>query len=362
MHEKILVIEDDVQIRESLQEFLEYSQFKVVVAENGMIGMQMAMVEKPDLIICDMMMPVMDGVEVLKAIKMTELATIPFIILTAKAQYEDLRMVMNMGADDYVFKPYKFKDLLSTIQTRLGKFGLMADKLKNMESLNANFLSLLDIQMSRPMKDVRFLTDILQKESEEKQDKKIVQYIKYLKHCSDTMQDSFRRLKDFYSLTLTSTASVSQSVPGLSRLDMAGETFLEMARARALFYHRLDDLNTSIDLSDVLQFPDETGCLFFELLDNAFKFSQKGTEVFIEIKYVNGSFKLSITNECKTANILELASKVATGFLQKNDAEQLEIGLSFVHELASKMGGKVNFHSSLNGLVTVVFELKTANK
>ena len=73
-------------------------------------------------------------------------------------------------------------------------------------------------------------------------------------------------------------------------------------------------------------------------------------------------FKLSITNECKTANILELASKVATGFLQKNDAEQLEIGLSFVHELASKMGGKVNFHSSLNGLVTVVFELKTANK
>jgi DNA-binding response OmpR family regulator len=362
MHEKILVIEDDIQIRESLQEFLEYSQYKVIVAENGMIGMQMAMVEKPDLIICDMMMPVMDGVEVLKAIKMTELATVPFIILTAKAQYEDLRIVMNMGADDYVFKPYKFKDLLSTIQTRLGRFGLMAEKLKNMESLNANFLSLLDTQMSRPMKDVRFLTDILKKESEEKQDKKLVQYIQYLKHCSDTMQDSFRRLKDFYALTLTPSASVSQSIPGLSRLDMAVETFLEMARSRAIFYQRLEDLNTSIELIQALQFPDETGCLFFELLDNAFKFSPKETEVFVDIKNANGIFKLSITNVCKTVNVSELSSKVATGFLQKLDAEQLEIGLSFVHELANKMAGNVSFQSGIKGIVTVVFELKTANK
>lgn len=362
MYEKILVIEDDVQIRESLQEFLEYSQYRVVVAENGMIGLQMAMLEKPDLIICDMMMPVMDGVEVLKSIKMTELASIPFIILTAKAQYEDLRIVMNMGADDYVFKPYKFKDLLSTIQTRLGRFGLIADKLKNMESLNANFLSLLDMQMSRPMKDVRFLTDILKKESEEKQDKKLVQYIKYLKHCSDTMQDSFRRLKDFYALTLTSSAAVSQTIPGLSRHDMAGETFLEMARARALFYQRLEDLNSSIDLGQPLDFPDETGCLFFELLDNAFKFSQKGTEVFVEIKSANGMLKLSISNFCKTANILELKEKVSTGFLQKTDAEQLEIGLSFVHELANKMGGNINFHSGSDGQIKAVFELKTANK
>jgi len=362
MHEKILVIEDDVQIRESLQEFLEYSQYKVVVAENGMIGMQMAMVEKPDLIICDMMMPVMDGVEVLKAIKMTELASVPFIILTAKAQYEDLRMVMNMGADDYVFKPYKFKDLLSTIQTRLGRFGLMADKLKNMESLNANFLSLLDMQMSRPMKDVRFLTDILKKESEEKQDKKLIQYIKYLKHCSDTMQDSFRRLKDFYALTLTPNAGVSQSIPGLSRLELAGEIFLEMARARALFYQRLEDLNTSIEINQALQFPDETGCLFFELLDNAFKFSPKGTAVFIEIKNGNGILKLAVSNECKAANVKELNSKVTTGFLQKEDAEQLEIGLSFVHELTRKMGGNISFQSGSQGLITAAFELKTANK
>lgn len=362
MREKILVIEDDVQIRESLQEFLEYSHYKVVVAENGMIGMQIAMIEKPDLIVCDMMMPVMDGVEVLKAIKMTKLATVPFIILTAKAQYEDLRMVMNMGADDYVFKPYKFKDLLSTIQTRLGKFGLMADKFKNMESHNANFLTLLDMHMSRPIKDVRFLTDILNKESEEKQDKKLVQYIKYLKHCTDTMQDSLRRLKDFYSLTLIPSAGVSQSIPGLSKLDMAGETFLEMARSRALFYQRLNDISTSIELSQDLQFPDETGCLFFELLDNAFKFSPKGTDVVVDINNENGLFKLSISNECKTINVLELNSKVASGFLQKMETEHLEIGLSFVYELVNKMGGNISFHSELIGQVKVVFELKTAFK
>ncbi len=231
-----------------------------------------------------------------------------------------------------------------------------------MESLNANFLSLLDMQMSRPMKDVRFLTDILKKESEEKQDKKLVQYIKYLKHCSDTMQDSFRRLKDFYELTLTPSVGVSQSIPGLSRHDMAGETFLEMARARAWFYQRLDDLNSSIDVSQPLDFPDETGCLYFELLDNAFKFSKSGTEVFVDIKSGNGILKLTISNYCKNANVIALNEKVSTGFLQKIDAEQLEIGLSFVHELANKMRGNANFHSGSDGQIKAVFELKTANK
>ena len=358
--QKILVIEDDVQIRESLQEFLEYSHFKVVVAENGMIGTQMAVVEKPDLIICDMMMPVMDGVEVLKAIKMTELALVPFIILTAKAQYEDLRMVMNLGADDYVFKPYKFKDLLITIQTRLGRFGLMADKLKNMESLNAKFLSMLDMQLSRPIKDVRVLTDILKKESDEKDDKKLLQYISYLKQCSDTMQDSFRRLKDFYALTLTHNATLSQSNPGFSSPDRVAESFLELARSRAAFYQRLDNLNTSIDISHKMQFPNETGSLFFELLDNAFKFSAKGSEVFVEITDGLGFFNLSVSNVCKTEDVKEIEVKLATGFLQKNDVEKLEIGLSFVRELAYKMGGSVQVHSGENGLVSVVFELKTA--
>lgn len=362
MKEKILIIEDDVQIRESLQEFLEYSQYRVVVAENGMIGMQMAMVEKPNLIICDMMMPVMDGVEVLKAIRMTELATVPFIILTAKAQYEDLRMAMNLGADDYVFKPYKFKDLLNTIQTRLGKFGLMADKIKNMESLNADFLTLLDKQMSRPMKDVHYLTDILKKESEEKEDKKLTQYIKYLKHCSDTMHDSFRRLKDFYSLTLTPTAAVSQTIPGLTRVELAEETFIDLARARAGFYQRLDDLVFAVNLSKPLSFPDEIGCLFFELLDNAFKFSTKGSEVTLDINDAKSAFVMSISNINKIASLADLNNKVSTSFLQKVDADKLEIGLSFVHALAYKMGGVVNYQSDTSGMITVVFELKTANK
>ncbi|HNQ12588.1 MAG TPA: response regulator [Bacteroidia bacterium] len=119
---KILVIEDNLEMRENIVEILELAGYSVLSAPNGKEGVSISQNEKPDLIICDIMMPELDGYGVLKILsKSPETYTIPFIFLTAKAEKSDIRQGMMMGADDYLTKPFDANDLLQAIEIRLEK-------------------------------------------------------------------------------------------------------------------------------------------------------------------------------------------------------------------------------------------------
>ncbi len=122
MKKKILIIEDNTDIRENVVEILELAGFIVFQAENGKIGVELAMKHVPDIILCDIMMPELDGYGVLYLLnKNTETSAIPFIFLTAKAEKLDLRKGMEMGADDYLTKPFDDIELLNAIESRLKK-------------------------------------------------------------------------------------------------------------------------------------------------------------------------------------------------------------------------------------------------
>ncbi len=123
---KILLIEDNTEIRENTAEILDLANYEVITAENGRVGVEKAHQEKPDLIICDIMMPIMDGYSVLHLLsKTTDTANIPFIFLTAKADRSDFRKGMEMGADDYITKPFDDVELLNAIESRLKKVELL---------------------------------------------------------------------------------------------------------------------------------------------------------------------------------------------------------------------------------------------
>lgn len=125
----ILLIEDNPEIRENTAEILELANYRVVTAENGKIGIEKAIAEKPDVIICDIMMPVLDGYGVLHMLnKNEELREIPFIFLTAKTERMDFRKGMEMGADDYITKPFTEVELLNAIEQRLRKVDLLRKK------------------------------------------------------------------------------------------------------------------------------------------------------------------------------------------------------------------------------------------
>lgn len=122
MSAKILLIEDDLDVRENVAEILELSDYEVYTAINGVEGVKMANEVNPDLIICDVMMPEMDGYSVLYTLaKNPDFVHVPFIFLTAKVEKEDQRKGMRLGADDYLTKPFDSTELLFTVETRLKK-------------------------------------------------------------------------------------------------------------------------------------------------------------------------------------------------------------------------------------------------
>jgi CRP-like cAMP-binding protein/CheY-like chemotaxis protein len=117
---KIAVIEDNAEMRENIQEILELANYEVVSAEDGRKGLDLIKHEKPNLILCDIMMPELDGYGVLYYLsKDPEAASIPFVFLSAKAEMADLRKGMTLGADDYIIKPFDEVELLDAIDVRL---------------------------------------------------------------------------------------------------------------------------------------------------------------------------------------------------------------------------------------------------
>lgn len=135
---KILLIEDNNEIRENTAEILAMANYEVFTAENGKSGVESALKERPDLIICDIMMPVLDGYGVLHMLhKNPDIQQTPFIFLTAKAERSDVRKGMELGADDYISKPFSGTELLNAVESRFKKVDLSKQELpSDLQGLN----------------------------------------------------------------------------------------------------------------------------------------------------------------------------------------------------------------------------------
>lgn len=156
---KILVIEDEDSVRENLVDLLEAEDFEPIAAANGKIGIHLATSEIPDLILCDMMMPEVDGYGVLTALRQDPLtATIPFIFLTAKSAKADFRQGMDMGADDYLTKPFTRAELLSAIMNRLEKYANLKKYLGTKTAANqlSPKMQLLEISLHQAINEQNF--------------------------------------------------------------------------------------------------------------------------------------------------------------------------------------------------------------
>jgi len=126
MRKKILLIEDDQIVRDNTAEILQLANYEVLTAENGKTGLEKANVFKPDLIICDILMPELDGYGVMQiAMRNKDLQRIPIIFMSAKTKHEDIRKGMDLGASDYITKPFEESELLSAVATRLKRKAIM---------------------------------------------------------------------------------------------------------------------------------------------------------------------------------------------------------------------------------------------
>lgn len=129
MAKKILLIEDDITVRENTAEILELSDYKVQTASDGLKGVEEAKKFDPDIIVCDIMMPELDGYGVLEDLSNDpKTKFIPFIFLSAKTDHKDIRKGMDLGADDYLTKPFEEDELISAIESRLAKTAILQQR------------------------------------------------------------------------------------------------------------------------------------------------------------------------------------------------------------------------------------------
>ncbi|MEP7279147.1 MAG: response regulator [Bacteroidota bacterium] len=166
----ILVIEDNKDIRENTVEILSLAGYQTFSAESGKLGVEIALKEKPDLIICDIMMPVLDGYGVLHLLrKNADTINTPFIFLTAKIERSDFRKGMEMGADDYITKPYEEIELLNAIEIRLKKADVLEKKYPASELGISDFL--------KDVKGMGLIKELSEKYDIEKIGKKLTVYL-----------------------------------------------------------------------------------------------------------------------------------------------------------------------------------------
>ena len=152
----ILVIEDDSAIQEAIVDILEMQGFQVLSAGDGMAGVATAREQRPDLIICDIMMPFLDGYGVLSRLRQyPQTATIPFIFLTARTTQSDFRQGMQLGADDYLVKPFRSAELVAAVNLRLQRQAQLADRFqKRVEALHSSLVTVLPHELRTPLNGV----------------------------------------------------------------------------------------------------------------------------------------------------------------------------------------------------------------
>lgn len=160
---KILVIDDDTSVRENIGEVLELNGYEVVYASDGVQGIELAKLEVPDLIICDIAMPEIDGYAVLQAVRRNARTyPIPFLFLTAFTRRYEQRKGMNLGADDYITKPYNTGEILLAVKSKLDKFEHLKETFKNSSnSIDGNLSLSVPLNMREPLNLIHNLSNIL---------------------------------------------------------------------------------------------------------------------------------------------------------------------------------------------------------
>ncbi len=166
---KILLIEDDNDILENVSEYLELSGFEVIKAKDGAEGVEAAFNDPPDLVLCDIMMPILNGYGVFFSLSKNPLtAGIPFIFLTAKSQIADKKLGLDLGADDYIIKPFDMDFLVATINNRLEKYSnlrkLMENNLRDYVFELENMLNMTSHKVRSPLCTCMGLIQLLESE------------------------------------------------------------------------------------------------------------------------------------------------------------------------------------------------------
>ncbi|MFM6954140.1 MAG: response regulator [Sphingobacteriaceae bacterium] len=323
----IIVIEDDSSIRENLQELLQAHQFTVRTYPNGLEGLDAIQEHSPDLVLCDIMTPKMDGDEVLRALKSCDrTANIPFIFLTAKADRADQRKGMELGADDYIVKPFTSQELLSAVNTRMQRHSSTQKGIQQAfyNKLNA-FTRINSHEYNTPLNGIIGLTDVLIDQKGDLGKQEQAEIAKAIKTSAKRLYRTFRNFMLYMQLEREEQSTISTSTINRKWLEeIAKNTLME----KAVKLGRLADSHFESQLSFDFSMEVVENDLYYileELMWNAFRFSKENTPVIVQLNEKVKGWTVCISNQTPANDFFEKAEPFRQ--LNRDDQEQQGSGL-----------------------------------
>ncbi|WP_271251726.1 hybrid sensor histidine kinase/response regulator [Pseudanabaena sp. Chao 1811] len=357
----ILVIEDEQGIRENIKEILSLEGFYVITAENGSVGVQMAKEDHPDLILCDVMMPELDGFGVLKALRRNSLtATIPVIFLTAKSSHSDMREGMELGADDYITKPFTPSELLKSIATRLEKYEVAKkESIAKLDVLRRNIANSLPHEMLTPLSGILGLSEIILSDYDFLSKDEILESVQNIYLSGQRLHRLARNFMLFAELEATAASYPTwKDDPDCSAVK---DIIASAAYACAEKANRVDDLEMELEEAIVKILPKHLTKVIEEIVENAFKFSTAGSPVKVTSKVdVNAQvFNLYIVDHGRGMTDEQIANIGAYMQFERKHYEQQGNGLGLIlaKRIAETYGGEFSIENILSNQTVVCIKL-----
>lgn len=361
MATQILLIEDEVQIRDNVATLLSLKGYDVTTAPDGREGISQAMVSPPDLILCDIMMPEMDGYQVLDTIRSNRsLATVPFIFLTAKTEDIDVRRGMVSGADDYLTKPFTLDSLLRTIESRLQREALREASLQaQMEELRRTITSVSTHEYNTPLSGILGFASLLMDHYQEFSEEDSLSMLSMIKASALRLKRSLDNLRLIEELQQTNPVHPAQALyadgMALINADLVKQQISKVNdRQDRDVNYQLEVASSFIDFSDA-----GLRVILDELTDNAHKFSN-GVHPIRITGYAEGiNYRLIITNygqPFKPEDIARIGPY--TQFDRKTYEQQGSgLGLAITKKLLAFKKNVMTIESSPTGetVVTIIF-------
>jgi signal transduction histidine kinase len=346
---KLLVIDDDEAVRENLVELFKLEGFEVIGAENGRVGVQLARQHLPDLIMCDIMMPELDGYGVLEELRQDfATAAIPFIFLTAKAERADLRQGMNLGADDYLVKPFTRDEILNAVSMRLSKQTMLVKKVQDkLEDLRANITLALPHELRTPLTGILGSSELLLEEAASLPLRDIQDLARNINLAGRRLQDLIMNFLLYAELALAMRdpefAVTMKDVSPCYVESVVTEVAVEQVQR----VHREADLQVDVEHAAVWLGTVYLAKLIKEIVNNAFKFSKPGRPVHIIGRSQAPYYNLAIEDHGRGMTPEQIGNIGAyLQFERKHHEQQGQgLGLIIAKWIAELHGGKLTIDS-----------------
>jgi len=354
---KILIIDDDELVREMIATTLQMEGYETIRAQDGKKGVEEARKQIPDLIICDVMMPGMDGYTTLSAIRQDPAtATIPFVFLTGQTTKSDMRQGMELGADDFLVKPVMVDELIAAIQSRLQKHALTRKEAeRKLDELRVNLSLSLPHEIRTPLSGIVGFAEVLRDDNATLKPEEISEMATLILKSARRLGALVENFLTYAQLQILSSRSERASFVGRESTTGLKAHIEETAQKKTAEANRLKDLQVSLADAEAAISLQSMTRMVEELLDNAIKFSNAGTSIELSSSVEGDNYVLKVGDHGVGMDAKHINDIGAYRQFGRTSREQQGsgLGLTITKMMAELYGGRFTIESEV-GKGTVV--------